>query len=180
MRKLFVRIAGILAVSLAPVAASADTAAEIDANVSATIQKFEASLSSGSHLIDEARGVLVFPEVIKGGFVVGAEYGEGSLQISGQTKNYYSVTAGSFGLQIGAQKKSVMFLFMTDESLSNFRNRDGWDVGLDASIAIINLGDQDSINTIDQDKPVLAFVLDQKGLMANVTMEGSKITRIER
>lgn len=166
--------------SLLPVAANADTSVEIDANVKATLEKFEGSLEKGGELIDKASGVLVFPEVFKGGFVVGAEYGEGALLVSEATENYYSLTSASLGLQIGAQKKAVVFLFMSDEGVQEFRNSKGWEAGADASFALITLGDQGSVSTITDKKPVLAFVLDQKGLMANVTLEGSKITKIER
>lgn len=160
--------------------ASADSAVEIEADVRATLTKFRANVGGGDELLAQAKGVLVFPSVLKAGFVFGGEYGEGALKIAGRTAGYYSLAAGSFGLQIGAQTKSILLLFMTDRALRDFQNASGWEVGVDASVALINVGAGDSIDTTTIKKPIIGFVMDQRGLMANLTLEGSKISRINR
>lgn len=160
--------------------ASADSAAEIEANVNASLSKFRTTIGGGAELLDQSKGVLVFPEVFKAGFVFGGEYGEGALKMGGRTAGYYSLAAGSFGLQIGAQKKSILILFMTERALNKFRNASGWKIGVDASVALITVGAGGSIDTDNINAPVVAVVMDQKGLMANLTLEGSKISRINR
>lgn len=162
------------------VPASADSAAEIEADVHATLTKFRANVGGGAELLSEARGVLVFPSVLKAGFVFGGEYGEGALKINGRTAGYYSLASGSFGLQIGAQTKSIILVFMTQKALHDFQRSKGWEVGVDASVALITVGAGGSIDTTTIKKPIIGFVMDQKGLMANLTLEGSKISRIRR
>lgn len=160
--------------------ASADSAAEIEADVRATLTKFRSEIGGGAELLGKSRGVLVFPGVLKAGFVFGGEYGEGALKAGGRTLGYYSLASASFGLQIGAQTKSILIIFMTDQALRNFRNASGWEIGVDASVALINVGAGGSIDTTTITAPVVGVVMDQKGLMANLTLEGSKISRIRR
>jgi lipid-binding SYLF domain-containing protein len=160
--------------------AKAATAAEINADAYATMQKFEGRVRGGQDLSRRAAGILVFPSVVKAGFGVGGEYGEGVLLIGGQPAAYYNTVSASVGFQLGAQARSVVIMFMTQQALNSFRNKQGWKVGVDGSVAIVTLGVGGAIDTNTINKPVIGFILDQKGLMYNLTLEGSKISRINR
>jgi lipid-binding SYLF domain-containing protein len=122
----------------------------------------------------------VFPTVVKAGIGFGGEYGEGAMRIGGRTAGYYNTLAASVGFQLGAQARSVIIMFMTPEALASFRRIDGWKVGVDGSVAIITIGAGASIDTDKITSPVIGFIVDPKGLMYNLTLEGSKITRISR
>jgi len=182
------RIVGVLGIALLYLTiaggltpkAWADSAVEIDAGVSATLEKFYSEVKDGKKLVEDAKGVLVFPNVYKAGFVFGGEYGEGALQINGKSVDYYNTMAGSFGFQIGAQKKSIILVFMQDAVLNNLRQSANWKVGADASVTLINIGADGSIDTAKFNEPILAFVIGQKGLMYNLTLEGTKFTKLER
>jgi lipid-binding SYLF domain-containing protein len=123
---------------------------------------------------------LVFPDVIKAGFGIGGEYGEGALRINGKTVDYYNTAAASIGLQIGAQSKTVILMFLDFKALNDFRNSDGWEVGVDGSVAVVEWGAGESIDTTNIKEPIVGFVLGNKGLMFNLTLEGSKMSKIRR
>jgi len=131
-------------------------------------------------MLDKAKGILAFPGVFKAGIGIGGEYGEGALRIGGKTAAYYSTAAASFGFQLGGEKKSIVILFMTDEALNQFRHSDGWKVGTDASVAVITVGAGTEGSTATWNKPVIAFVFGQKGLMYDISLNGAKISKIER
>lgn len=156
-----------------------DKRQSINSNVDTTLARLYTTVNGSRELVAKARGVLVFPSVIAAGFGVGGQYGEGSLRVKGRTAGYYSTASASFGLQIGAQSKAVIFLFMTQDALDKFRNRDGWAVGADASVAILKVGANGNIDTTTTTAPVEAFVLTNTGLMAGVTLEGTKVTRLK-
>lgn len=151
----------------------AKSAKEIDAKVDVALERFEREVFDAKNVLSKAKGILVFPKVIKGGIGIGAEYGVGALRINGKTVNYYNTIAGSFGFQLGAQVKSVYILFMDDYALKNFQSSDGWKAGADGSIALIKTGFDGSVDTFKTDEPIIAYVLGQKGLMYNLTLEGS-------
>lgn len=163
-----------------PGRAGAGTAAEIDADVTASLDRFIADHGAGRALLDKAAGVLVFPDVVKGGIEFGAEYGEGALRVDGKTVDYYNTFAASFGFQFGVQVRTVILMFMTEPALSRFRATEGWAAGVDASIAIVRLGIGETLDTHNIRGPVVAFIVDQKGLMFNLTLEVAKITRIKK
>jgi len=156
--------------------AAVSSRAEIDAQSREALARLKEQTSAGAELASRAAGVLVFPEVLKGGLVVGGEYGEGQLRVGGVPTRYYRLASASVGFQLGVQKKSVVILFMTPESLDRFRRSKGWKAGVDASVAIATLGAGDQIDTETARKPVIAFVFSNKGLMYNLTLEGSRIT----
>jgi len=158
--------------------ANAGRRATIDADVEATLTRLYSTVHGSRELVEEARGVLVFPSVIAAGFWFGGQYGKGALRVGGQTSGYYSITSGSFGLQIGAQSKAIIMLFMTQEALDKFLNSQGWAAGVDATVAVVNVGANGDIDTSTATKPVEAFVLTNAGLMAGVSLEGSKISRL--
>jgi lipid-binding SYLF domain-containing protein len=158
----------------------AASAGEINAAVTRTLERFYQQVPGARELGAKAAAVLVFPTIVKAGFGFGGEYGEGAMRIGGKTAGYYNTLAASFGFQIGAQARSVIIMFMTPEALASFRRVDGWKVGVDGSVAIITVGAGGSIDTDKITSPVVGFVVDPKGLMYNLTLEGSKISRVSR
>jgi len=160
--------------------AFAMNAAEINARVDEALQKFYKKSPAGKKLAGQAKGILVFPKVYKAGIGVGGEYGEGALRVGGKTVNYYSTASGSFGLQLGAQARTQILMFMTAESLNKFRKSDGWEVGVDGSVALITIGAGEDFDTNTVKAPIVGFVMNNQGLMFNVSLEGTKISKIDR
>ena len=158
----------------------AASAGEINAGVNATLDQFYRMVPGSHALAARAAGVLVFPTVIKAGFGVGGEYGEGAMRIGGRTVAYYNVLSASIGFQLGAQARSVIIMFMTPQALANFQRIEGFRVGVDGSVVVLVVGAGGSIDTDKITNPVIGFIVDSKGLMYNLTLEGSKITRIYR
>ena len=151
---------------------------EIDIKVSASLDKFKGEVMGAEKFMQKAEGVLVFPDVVKAGFGIGGEYGEGALLIKGETVDYYNTAAASIGFQFGAQFKTVMLIFLKKDALDNFRSSSGWEAGVDGSVALVKLGAGKDINTINFEDPIVGFVFSNKGLMYNLTLEGSKMTKI--
>jgi lipid-binding SYLF domain-containing protein len=170
-------LAGFAVIASAP-RAEAGSAAEIDAAVHDTLQDFFWKVRGGRELVSRSAGVLVFPRVYKAGFGVGGEYGEGALVRRGRTIDYYNTVSASFGFQLGAQARSVVIVFTTPEALNSFQRVDGWKVGVDGSVALLTVGVGASVDTTRIVDPVVGFIFDNKGLMYNLTLEGSKISRI--
>ena len=177
LRILFLSLA---AAFLASVAAFANSAHEIDASVDTALGRFEKEVRGADRLLAEARGVLVLPKVIKGGWVVGGEYGEGALRIGGRTVAYYSVASASFGLTFGGEMKDLVILFLSDSVLRKFRSSKGWEAGVDGNIAVIKVGGGASEDTTKFNEPIVGFAVGVKGLLIDASFKGSKFTRIER
>jgi lipid-binding SYLF domain-containing protein len=172
--------AGILLSMIFPNTATAASAKEIDIKADAALERFYKEVGSGKEFIKNADGVLVFPSVVKAGFGIGGEYGEGALRIDGKTVEYYSTAAGSIGFQLGIQSKAVILIFLDKGVLEKFRNSAGWEAGVDGSVALIKIGAGGSIDTSNVKDPIVAFVMTNKGLMYNLTIEGSKFTKLVR
>ncbi len=153
---------------------------EIDIEVSASLEKFKEEVLGAEKFLEKAEGVLVFPDIVKAGFGIGGEYGEGALLIKGKTADYYSTAAASIGFQFGAQFKTVILIFLQKNALDKFRNSDGWEAGVDGSVALVKLGVGKDINTVNFEDPIVGFVFSNKGLMYNLTLEGSKMTRMNK
>lgn len=158
----------------------ATSADRIDGDVEATLTEFYWQVRGSRELVAKAAAVLVFPSVIKAGMGIGGEYGEGALLIRGRTVGYYNTISASIGFQLGAQARSVIIVFMTRQALEGFRRVDGWKVGVDGSIALLTVGAGASIDTNRIASPIVGFIFDSKGLMYNLTLEGSKISPIRR
>lgn len=158
----------------------AASSTEIDIKVDAALMNFKEEVLGGEAFMKKAKGILIFPDVVKAGFGIGGEYGEGALRINGKTVQYYNTAAASIGFQIGAQLKTVILVFLTDAALSGFRASDGWEAGVDGSVALVELGTGKDINTINVQDPIVGFVIGNKGLMYNLTLEGSKMSKIDR
>ena len=171
---------GCAALCLAASGAGAASKDEIDADVRKAVQNFYKHTSAGKELAQKAAGMLVFPSVIKAGIGIGGEYGEGALMVKGRTVAYYSIAAASIGFQLGAQARSQIVLFMNENALAGFRRSEGWTAGVDGSVALATLGAGGSIDTETAKKPVIGFIFSGKGLMYNLTFEGSKISKISR
>lgn len=178
----FRRLPLVLAVVLLllPFAGRAASKEEIDARVREAVEQLYKTSPAAKELAGKARGVLVFPRIIKGGVGVGAEYGEGSLLMGGRPVDYYAIASASIGFQLGLQEESVAIMFMTEEALKRFRDSNGWKAGVDGSVAIATLGVGGALDTETIRKPIVGFVYSNKGLMYNLTLEGSKITRLKR
>ena len=170
-------VAGTLLISSVAMAWSAN---KIDREVTTTIGVFRDEVNGSEVFLDQAVGYLVFPRVIKVGLGFGAETGEGALMIGGQTADYYRTTAGSFGFQAGAQAKSIVIVFMTQDALDKFQNSSGWKAGVDGSVALIDIGVGKAVNTQNIKDPVVGFIFGAKGLMYNLTLEGSKFTKLDK
>ena len=155
--------------------ALAVSAKELDACADDAIEKFEKEVKGGKGFIESSKGVLVFPRVLKGGAGFGGEYGEGTFRIKGKTVDYYSMLQGSFGLQLGGEIKTVVFL--DDGAMNRFREGKGWKAGVDGSVSLVTLGAGGTIDTNNLKDPIVAFVLGQKGLMYNLSLEGTKFTK---
>ncbi len=165
---------------MAPLKAEAASAAEINLETNEALATFRAKIPGAQEVINKSRGMLILPDVYQAGFGFGGEFGEGALRIGGNTVNYYNMASASWGFQIGAQKKSVLIFFMNDNALHDFRESKGWEAGVDASIAIIKVGAEGAISSDTFNQPIVAFVLGQKGLMYNLSLEGSKFTKIKK
>ncbi|KVD45109.1 hypothetical protein WS89_24345 [Burkholderia sp. MSMB1072] len=159
-------------------AASASKRQSIDASVNATLSRLYSTVPGSRDLVSKARGVLVFPNVLQAGFIVGAQSGNGALRVGGSTVGYYNTSSLSVGLQAGAQSKAVVFLFMTQDALDSFRKSDGWSAGADASVAVVKVGANGAVDTTTATAPVEVLVLTNAGLMGDLSVNGTKVTKL--
>jgi len=158
----------------------AKTAKEIDASVDAALERFYKQVAGAREFVKSSKGILVMPNVIKGAFIVGGEYGEGALRIGGKTVAYYNTVSGSIGFQIGGESKDIILCFMTEEALNNFRASKGWEAGVDGNVALISIGAGQRADTTTSQDPIVGFVFDAKGLIADLSIKGAKFTKIDK
>ncbi len=154
--------------------------AEIDAEIKAALDELYKTSPEAKELSAQAKGILVFPSIVKAGLVIGGAYGEGALIIDGKKAQYYNNIAGSIGFQLGVEKRSEVYMFLKADALKRFRNASGWSGGGDASVAVAVWGTGGVANVESIKEPVVAFVFSPKGLMYNLTLEGSKINKIDK
>lgn len=152
----------------------------IDASIDSALSTLHQQVPGSQDLVSRAAGVLVFPNVMEAGFFFAASRGEGALRVGGRTVSHHATTGGSFGLQAGAQSRAVFVLFMTQDALRSFQNSRGWTVGADASVTLLSVGTAAQLNTNTVQQPVIGYVLSNRGLMAGVSLDGARITRLER
>ena len=155
-------------------------AGSLNSEADDAVKVFRNQVNGADVFLDQAAGYLVFPKVYKAGIGVGGETGEGVLRVGGSVVDYYRVAAGSVGFQFGAQAKSIVIVFMTRDALNRFRNSEGWRVGVDGSVALIDIGAGKTIDSDNVRDPIVGFIYGSKGLMYNLTLEGTKFTKIER
>ena len=177
MRLLTVTLALLLALPAWAVNTSRE---ELDARVQETLSSLYETSSAARDLAADAEGILVFPHVYKAGVGVGGEYGEGALLVGNQTADYYNTAGASFGFQLGAQRMSQVIMFMNTDALERFRNSKGWEAGVDGSVALATLGAGGTLSTETLQQPIIGFVFSNEGLMYNLTLEGSKYTKISK
>ncbi len=165
---------------LATGSAMAETGREIDAHVDAALDRFVAEVKGGRELLAKANAALVLPRVVKGGVIVGGEYGEGALREGGRTVAYYSVASASLGLTVGGEIKDIVILFMEGSALRKFRKSQGWEAGVDGNVAAIKTGGGASVDTTSVREPIIGFVVGVKGLLVDASLKGSKFSPIRR
>jgi lipid-binding SYLF domain-containing protein len=158
----------------------AKTAKEIDASVDVAIERFHKQVKGAEEFVKTSKGMLVMPNVVKGAFIVGGEYGEGALRVSGKSVDYYNTVSGSIGFQIGGQSKDIILLFMTDGALEKFRAGKGWEAGVDGNVALISVGAGAQADTATLKNPIVGFVFDAKGLIADISLKGAKFSKIDK
>jgi lipid-binding SYLF domain-containing protein len=182
--KVVAAIAGALALALTiafwPAPAPAADKTVIDARVQAALVELRQLGPGTGQLLDAAEGVLVMPRITKGGFILGGQYGEGGLLVEDETVAYYSLAAGSLGLQAGVETFSQVLLFMTPEALAEFRAAKGWKAGAGTEVTLLQQGFDIGTSTDVTSRPIIAIVFAQSGLLAGASVEGAKYTRIER
>jgi lipid-binding SYLF domain-containing protein len=158
--------------------AAAASAAEIDKMVDAALEKLYKKSPAAKKQAESAKGILVFPDVVKGGFMIGAQHGNGALRVGGKTVGYYNTVEGSFGLQIGVQQFGYAMFFMDDKALQYLKKSKGWEFGIGPSITVVDKGLAGSLTTMTGKDDIYAFFFDQGGLMAGAGLKGGKITQI--
>ena len=158
--------------------AMAGDTAKLDHAVANALKQLYAKYPLALELSKVAKGVMVFPSVTKAGLVVGGQYGEGALLVGGKTVGYYNTLAGSYGLQAGAQKFGYVMFFMDSASLEYLNISNGWEVGIGPSVVVVDAGKAKTLTTTTAKDDIYAFIFSQKGLMAGLGLQGSKITRI--
>lgn len=178
LRTLLPILAGAALAALVSLQVHADSAAEIDRDVDSALQKLYGSSQAAAELARVAKGILVFPHVIKAGLLVGGQYGEGALRVDGRTAGYYQTVAASYGLQAGAQTFGYAMFLMTQSAVEYLEESDGWEVGAGPSFVVVDEGFARSLSTSTAKEDIYVFFFDQKGLMGGLGVQGSKISRI--
>jgi lipid-binding SYLF domain-containing protein len=178
IHRLAIVLGFLAALTLGAEAVSAASAAEIDRDARAALDHLVATHPAAKALAKEARAVLVFPSILKGGFMVGGQVGDGALLRDGKATEYYRSVAASYGLQAGIQKFGYALFFMDQSALSYLEKSEGWEIGVGPSVVVVDAGVAQNITTTTARKDVYAFFFDQKGLMAGLGIQGTKITRI--
>ncbi len=157
---------------------SAKAMNEIDAAIENSLKRFTEEVQGGDSYLEGARGVLVIPRMWKAGVLIGFEYGEGALIVDGIKVQYYKALTTSLGLQVGVGSKDLIMLFFDDTAMDNFLYSSGWEVGVDGAVALWTMGVAGAADTITIKDPIIGFVFGQKGLLAGVSIEGTKFTKI--
>jgi lipid-binding SYLF domain-containing protein len=163
-----------------PNAAVAASAAEIDRDVKSALKQLYAESTSARAISKKAKGILVFPSIVKAGFVVGGQYGEGALLKGGKTSGYYNTIQASYGLQAGVQEHGYVLFFMTDSAMKWLDKSDGWEIGVGPSIVVVDEGAGTSKTSTTLQADIYSFFFDQKGLMGGLGLQGTKITKISK
>ena len=157
---------------------NAKSSLEIDAAIESAIDRFTNEIQGAQTYLDGARGILVIPKMIKAGLVLGMEYGEGALVVDNIKVQYYRAFSGSLGLQLGIGSKDLIILFYDDEAMDDFLYSSGWQVGVDGSVALLDMGAGGSLDSTEAQDPIVGFVFGHKGLIAGLSLEGTKFTKI--
>ena len=162
----------------APRQAMAADVAKIERDAKAALEELYATTPAAKVLGDKAKAILVFPSILKAGLIIGGQGGNGALFVDGKVVGFFNTAAASYGLQAGAQEFSYAMFLMTDAAIESVKKADGWEVGVGPSIVIVDDGVAKSLTTTTAKDDVYAFIFGQKGLMAGIGIQGSKITKI--
>ena len=146
----------------------------------AAMDRFYKHVKDAKEIVRQAKGLLILPSVKKGALIVGGEYGQGAMRIGGKTVDYYSMISGSIGFQIGGQAKDVIIAFMSSDGLKKFRDSKGWEAGVDGNVALVTVGAGESAMTAMGKEPIVAFVFDVKGLIADMSLRGAKFNKLDK
>ena len=152
----------------------------IDAKVNVALKRFYKQVNGAREFAGNAKGLLIMAGVVKAAFIIGGEYGEGALRINGKTADYYNMVSASFGFQIGAEAKDIVIAFMTRQALQGFRAGKGWEAGVDGNVALITVGAGERVDTRTTKDPIVGFVFDVKGLMADISLKGAKFSKLDK
>lgn len=163
-----------------PGVSQAKNGREIDASVDAAMNRFMTQVKGSKEFLQDAKGVLVFAGVLKAGVGIGGQYGEGVLRIHGKSVNYYKITSASIGFQLGAQRKDIILVFLQDAALKKFQGSEGWQAGVDGAVVLLDKGAQASLDSRKFNEPIVGFVVGEQGLMYNLTLEGTKISKLQK
>lgn len=179
--------AGLLAMALAIIVpmmtaqpAGAESAAEINRGVDNALQILYSKDPDARKLAERAKAIIVFPNIVKAGFLFGAQYGDGAMRQKGKTVGYYNTVAASYGLQAGVQVYGYILFFMTDSALTYLANSGGFELGVGPSIVVLETGAGRALTTSTVQSDMYGIIFDQKGLMAGLGLQGSKISRIDK
>lgn len=153
--------------------------ATINSEADLALKRLYEAVPGSQELVRKSAGVLVFPNVVGGSFVVGVEHGRGVLRVGNVDRGFYSTTAGSIGWQAGGQSRAIIYVFNTQSALTDFQNSNGFSVGGEASVSVGRVGVNGSLDTTTATTPVTSFVLTNVGLQAGVSLQGSQITPIK-
>ncbi len=167
----------VLALCWSPLGEASSRAAKIDREARAALSQLYRAQPGTRDVLARAHGILVFPGVYKAGIGIGAEYGRGALFKGGSTVRYYRLVSGSVGLQLGAQKRAQIIAFMDPAALERFERLEGWEIGVDGSVVLVDIAASGEISSTSLNQPIIGFILGEKGLMYHLNLEGSKISR---
>ncbi len=173
-------LAALAGLGATPWARAADSAAELDRSANEALQKLYRTNPVAADIGKHARAVLVFPNIIKAGLVFGGSYGEGVLMSGGKVEDYYNSVTGSWGLQAGAQTYGYAVFLMTKDAVDYLNKSRGWEIGVGPAVVLVNEGVAKNLSTSTLKEAAYAFIFDQQGLMASLSIEGTKISRIKR
>jgi len=178
--KTFKRITQILLVLLAltNLTFAKDTAKEIEHDANGALSVFYSKVHGGKDYLNRSAGYVIFPNIKEVGMFIGGKYGEGLLRVNYVTKGYYSITSASVGMQIGAQKYSLIIAFTSQKALEKFTNDDKWNTDVDFNVAMADWNNDEKLDSIDLGSGMVGFVFDSTGMMGNFTMEGTRFERI--
>mgnify|MGYP001571032268 FL=1 len=161
-----------------PISSFSKSTLEIDAAIESAMERFSEEIQGSDSYLDGARGILVIPKMIKAGVILGMEYGEGALIVDDVKVQYFRAFTTSLGLQVGVGSKDMIILFFDDQAMDDFLYSSGWEVGVDGSVAFFFMGIGGSIDTIESQDPIVGFVFGHKGIIAGLSMEGTKFSKI--
>ncbi|MBE7445431.1 MAG: lipid-binding SYLF domain-containing protein [Planctomycetia bacterium] len=158
----------------------AASAEEIDRDARSTLEKLYVKSPAAKALGEKASGILVFPGIVKGGFILGGQYGEGALLKQGRTAGYYNTVQLSYGLQAGLQKYGYALFFMNESAMNWLDKSDGWELGVGPTIVVVDVGVSGAATTTTLQSQIYAFFFNQKGLMGGIGLQGTKITKLDK